>query len=195
LTLKPWPLDKQALRRLAAAARTAAAEADPEAGSRLAAHAAGIGGPPAGGVVSGYWPIRSEIDPRPLMRDFGQAGATLCLPRTPRRPELGPLRFHRWAPGASLVAGPFGLLEPDADEPALAPDILLVPLLAFDRSGARLGYGQGHYDRTLRTLRAAKPILAVGLAFAAQEMAELPQNPNDEPLDVILTERGLIQTC
>ncbi|TAK48666.1 MAG: 5-formyltetrahydrofolate cyclo-ligase [Xanthobacteraceae bacterium] len=144
----------------------------------------------AGLVVAGYYPIRSEFDPRPLMRRLARRGAKLALPRMERRGA--PLVFHAWNERAALVAGPFGILEPAADAPVCGPDIVLVPLAAFDRAGHRLGYGAGFYDRTLLDARAHKSVTAIGLAFAAQEVETVLAGPHDERLDVILTEREVI---
>ncbi len=146
----------------------------------------------SGLIVSGYWPFRSEIDPRPLMQRLARAGATLALPVTPAKGVDAPLRFHVWDADDLLHPGAFGVHEPHPSKDAVEPDILLVPLLAFDRTGGRLGYGAGHYDRTLDRLRAMKPVLAIGLAFAVQEVDALPMDAHDQRLNAILTERAYI---
>jgi 5-formyltetrahydrofolate cyclo-ligase len=184
--------EKVALRREAAVRRGAAFAANPLAGLTLAARLPGAAMPKPGTVVSAYWPFRTEIDPRPLMRRLAAAGARLALPVAPNKGEDDFLRFHLWAPGEALHASPLGVREPYPYRDGVEPDLVLVPLLAFDRTGGRLGYGGGHYDRTLKQLRAAKPIRAVGLAFAAQERAGVPTDLNDQPLDAILTERAFI---
>jgi 5-formyltetrahydrofolate cyclo-ligase len=143
-----------------------------------------------GTVVSGFWPIRSEISPLPLMRRIAEAGAALALPVISGRAQ--PLTMRAWSFGAPLVAGVWGIREPPPDAPEVFPDILIVPLLAFDRRGNRLGYGAGHYDRTIARLRAIKPITTAGISFAAQQIAEVPVTPRDEPLDLVLTEDGTI---
>jgi 5-formyltetrahydrofolate cyclo-ligase len=143
--------------------------------------------PLPGAVVAGVWPLPGEIDLRPLLQRLAMAGHTLALPVTPQRGQ--PLTFRRWAPGEALQAGRFGTFEPTG--PELEPDFFLVPLLAFDRTGRRLGYGGGFYDRTL-TARPAVPRLGVG--FAAQEMPAVPAGPMDIRLPRVATERGLI-TC
>lgn len=140
----------------------------------------------AGRVLSGYMPMRTEIDPLPAMAAHD---GPVCVPVIPGRGL--PLRFREWVPGAPMVAGEFGALIP-ADGAWLEPEVLIVPLLAFDRRGFRLGYGGGFYDRTLARLRARHPVLAVGFAFAAQEVAEVPTEPTDQRLDLIVTEAGLI---
>lgn len=137
--------------------------------------------------VAAYAPIGDEADPMPLFEMLAARGHATGLPVTPG--ERAPLLFRRWQPGDALVPARFGLREPPASAPAFEPDMLLVPLLAFDRAGHRLGYGAGYYDRTLRTLRAKKPILAVGIAYAGQEVEALPAEPHDEKLDWIVTER------
>lgn len=160
----------------------------PLAGHTLCAHFPALEGPP--GVVAGYWPMRSEIDPRPLMTRFARAGWRLALPVTPPRGTEGGLAFRLWTPEAALAAHAFGMQEPHPSAEAARPDVVLVPLLAFDTAGHRLGYGAGHYDRTLERLRSEGPVKAVGLAFAGQETTALPSTPFDQPLDAVLTERG-----
>ncbi len=183
-------VEKRALRIELAARRAVLHAAQPLAGLLLCAQLPRIEGQP--GVVSAYWPFRSEIDPRPLMARFARAGWRLALPVTPTKVDR-PLSFHLWTPGAETSAHPFGMTEPHPDAEAARPDVMLVPLLAFDRRGHRLGYGAGHYDRTLRALRATGPVRTVGLAFAGQEADPLPTHAGDEALDAILTERGLIE--
>ncbi len=119
-------------------------------------------------------------------------GARLALPVTPPKGSEEPVRFRLWAPQDELHPSPFGVHEPRPNNPVVEPDLLLVPLLAFDRRGGRLGYGAGHYDRALQDLRARKPVRAIGLAFAAQERARVPTGPHDQPLDAVLTERAYI---
>lgn len=140
----------------------------------------------AGAVVGGYLPIGSEIDTRPLLERLAREGTTLCLP-DPMVPDA-PLSFRRWAPGERLVPGRFATQVPDRESRIETPDIVLVPMLAFDRRGHRLGYGGGYYDRTLAALRGAGEVLAVGLAYTAQVRDGLPVGPLDEPLDWIVTE-------
>ena len=145
---------------------------------------------PAGAPISGYWPVGAEIDVRPLMAALAARGHGLALPVVRGR-GLG-LAFRAWAPGAVLVPGHFGIPTPPPDAPAVVPRVLLVPLLAFDRAGTRLGHGAGYYDLTLAALRAAAPVLAIGTAYAAQEVAAVPRAAHDQPLDAILTEAGVI---
>jgi 5-formyltetrahydrofolate cyclo-ligase len=145
----------------------------------------------SGVVVSGFMPLNSEINPLPLMRKFAAAGATLALPVVAGKGL--PLVMRRWAFGAPLASGVWGIREPPPDAPAVDPDILIVPLLAFDRHGHRLGYGAGYYDRTIAALRAKKPIVAVGIGYAAQEVERVPITPRDERLDLVLTERETIE--
>jgi 5-formyltetrahydrofolate cyclo-ligase len=138
------------------------------------------------GVVAGYYPVRSEFDCMPLLRRIEADGSVLALPVIA---GPVPLQFREWTFGAPLEPGPFGIPEPTAGLLAV-PDILLVPLLAFDQRGYRLGYGGGHYDRTLGALRAQGGVAAVGLAFDTQEVAEVPACPYDQRLDWILTPSG-----
>lgn len=171
-----------------AARRAALHAAQPLAGWTLSAHLPSLDSAP--GVVAGYWPMRSEIDPRPLMRRFAAAGWRLAMPVTPAKGVDAPLEFRLWSFDADLADHPFGMREPLPSAPPVRPDVVLVPLLAFDDRGHRLGYGAGHYDRTLAGLRASGPLRAIGLAFAGQAVAVLPALPHDQPLDAILTERG-----
>jgi 5-formyltetrahydrofolate cyclo-ligase len=139
-----------------------------------------------GAVVSGYSPIRSEIDPAPLMRTLAASGARLALPAVTARGQT--LHFRAWRPGDRLMLGPLGILEPSPAATDVIPDIMLVPLAAFDRLGHRIGYGAGHYDYTLAHLRKVKPVTAIGLAFAAQQIEAVPALQHDEALDYVLTE-------
>jgi 5-formyltetrahydrofolate cyclo-ligase len=156
------------------------------AGLALAAHAeAWMAALP--GTVSGYWPIGDEIDVRPLLHRLYGRGCRVALPVTP--PRGNPLHFRLWEPGLALVAGRFGTVVPPDDAPQAVPDLLLVPLLAFDRRGGRLGYGGGYYDRTLAAFPTAG---AVGCAYAAQEVDAVPMGAYDKRMTAILTERGVI---
>jgi 5-formyltetrahydrofolate cyclo-ligase len=143
-----------------------------------------------GTVVSGFSPLKSEISPLPLLRRLADAGAGLALPVVSGRGQ--PLVMRAWSFGAPLVSAVWGIREPPADAPELNPDILIVPLLAFDRRGHRIGYGAGYYDMTIARLRAMKPVTAIGIAFAAQEIAAVPTTPRDARLDLVLTEREAI---
>lgn len=148
-------------------------------------------------VVAGYWPIRSEIDPRPLMRALLGRGGRLSLPVI--EGEGLPLTFREWTPGAVMEPGPYGAEVPKGGA-WLRPDLLLVPLLAFDAGGRRLGYGGGFYDRTLGELRATRPdgtlpLRAIGLGFAAQQMKAVPTEETDQPLDAVVTEEGVLRMC
>jgi len=144
----------------------------------------------SGTTVSGFMPLKSEINPLPLMQKLAEAGAHLALPAIAGRGK--PLIMRAWEFGAPLDRGQWGIREPKADAPEVEPDILLVPLLAFDRAGYRLGYGAGYYDMTIHRLRGLKLVTAVGIAFAAQEVPKIPTTPRDERLDLVLTEREVI---
>jgi len=144
----------------------------------------------SGAVVSGFMPLNSEISPLPLMRRLADAGARLALPVVVTRGV--PLLMRAYAFGDALVKGVWGIRGPPPEAPEVAPDVLLVPLLAFDRNGNRLGYGAGYYDMTIAALRAKKPVVAVGIAFAAQEVDEVPTTPRDARLDVVLTEQEVM---
>ncbi len=140
---------------------------------------------PPGAVIAGIWPLPGEIDLRPLLELLHTRGLFVALPETTPRGQ--PLIFRRWKPDSTMVAEKFGTFRPDG--PELTPDLFLVPLLAFDRAGGRLGYGGGYYDRTL-PLHPGKP--AWGFAYAAQEVDKLPMEPHDHRLDAIVTEAGVI---
>lgn len=139
------------------------------------------------GAVAGYWPLGSELDARPLLLHLRSLGRTVALPLSGPRGQA--LTFRDWDPAQPLAAGRYGIAEPGADRPEVAPTVLLVPMLAFDRTGHRLGYGAGYYDRTLDALRRLGPVQAVGVAFAAQEVEAVPCADHDERLDWIVTER------
>lgn len=139
--------------------------------------------------ISGFMPIRTEIDPRPAMAEASAHGA-VGVPVIEAASQ--PLKFAHWAPDAEMVKGQFGAEVP-ADLTYFEPEILIVPLLSFDRQGGRLGYGGGFYDRTLEMLRARRATLAIGFAFAGQEVDEAPLEGTDQPLDLIVTENGVIE--
>lgn len=181
---------KTELRALALARRDGVAEPARVAASLAAAeHAKPILTALRGKIMSGYWPIRSEADPRPLLAIASQRGAALALPVT--APDG--LLFRTWRHGDALQPAGFGTMGPMPAAPAVTPDIMIMPLAAFDRRLHRIGYGQGHYDRAIDAMRrrGALPVL-VGLAFAVQEVEKVPFEPHDIPLDFIVTEEGLI---
>ena len=146
----------------------------------------------AGTIVSGFSPMKakSEINPIPLLRMLADAGAQLALPAIAGRGL--PLIMRAWRFGAPLKAGQWGILEPTPEAPEVAPDIVIVPLAAFDRHGHRIGYGAGYYDMTINALRAKKKVIAVGIAYAAQEIPKVPATERDARLDLVLTEREVI---
>ncbi len=176
---------KAEARRLVLARR---ASQDPALGAQLAARLLRDAPPPAGATIAGFWPMGPEIDIRPLLHALHDRGHPIALPVTPRRGQ--PLAFRRWQPGDALACGPMGTSQPGPDAEPLTPTFLLVPLLAFDRAGRRLGYGGGYYDRTLPTLPGAT---AIGCAYAIQELDEVPAGPDDARLDAIATEQGVIR--
>jgi 5-formyltetrahydrofolate cyclo-ligase len=177
--------------RVAAQARRDALPADTRraAAETIAAQKFPIAITP-GTIISGFMPLKSEINPLPLLQKLAEAGAHLALPAIAGRGK--PLIMRAWEFGAPLDRGQWGIREPKAEAPEVEPDILLVPLLAFDRAGHRLGYGAGYYDMTIHRLRALKPVTAIGIAFAAQEVPKIPTTPRDERLDLVLTEREVI---
>jgi len=141
--------------------------------------------PPA--VVAGFWPIAEELDIRPLMIELINQGCQLALPVVVAKKQ--PLVFRAWRPGDPLEAGAFGTLQPTARRAVVEPEVLIVPLLAVDEEGWRLGYGGGFYDRTLEALRARKRVIAVGVGFNEQIVPEVPHDPNDQRLDWLLTDK------
>jgi 5-formyltetrahydrofolate cyclo-ligase len=145
---------------------------------------------PGGAIVSGFMPLKSEINPLPLLRKLADARAKLALPVVAGKGQ--PLTMRAFAFGDTLASGVWGIREPKPEAAEVFPDILIVPLLAFDRRGHRLGYGAGYYDMTINALRARKPVTAVGIAFAQQEIAEVPTTPRDARLDLVLTEDEII---
>lgn len=147
--------------------------------------------PYRGAVLAGYMPMRTEIDCLPAMVAHLAAGqgGRVGVPVIPGPAQ--PLRFHQWSPEARMIEGAFKAMIPEGGA-ELVPTVLIVPLLAFDRRGYRLGYGGGFYDRTLEGLRARGPVTAIGFAFAAQEVDEVPIEPTDQPLDLIVTEQGVV---
>lgn len=178
--------EKQRLRAKARAVREAITDSErAEAATGVARIGLGfLGAPP--GLVAAYHPVHTEFDCMPLLARLAGEGWTLALPVVT---AAAPLEFRQWAPGDPLLAGAFGIPEP-VDAARVFPAILLVPLLAFDSRRYRLGYGGGHYDRTLAALRAAGPVTAIGLAFDAQQVPEVPIAAYDQRLDWILTPSG-----
>lgn len=145
----------------------------------------------SGQIISGFLPIGSEIDTRPILEELRRRGLVICLPCV--EAEEAPLTFRVWHPEDELVKESFGTLAPAPTAQEVDPDILLSPMLAFDRAGYRLGYGGGFYDRSLEKLRKLKTITAIGVAYAAQEVATVPRDVLDQPLDLILSEKEVIQ--
>ena len=143
-----------------------------------------------GTIVSGFMPLKSEINPLPLLRKLADAGAQLALPAIAGRGK--PLIMRAYTFGDEFARGQWGIREPKPEAAEVAPDILIVPLAAFDRAGHRIGYGAGYYDMTINALRAKKPVVAIGIAFAAQEIPRVPATERDERLDLVLTEREVI---
>lgn len=176
---------KEAARKAAFAARKAAHALGQGHAGYLSSVLAGYRGVPVGG----YAQMRTEIDPTSAMEEAAAHGL-VCLPVIEAADH--PLKFRAWTPDCEMVDGAFGARIPQAGD-WVTPEILIVPLVAFSRSGGRLGYGGGFYDRTLERLRADKPTLAIGFAYAAQELADIPLEPTDQPLDLIVTEQGVIE--
>lgn len=185
---------KIALRAQALAARDGVSG---EARRQFAARLAELGpelavshGVRMGQTVGIFFPMRSEPDTTDLIAALVGAGFATALPVVVERHQA--LAFRRWKPGDPLHRAPFGMAEPEAMAAPLTPDILFVPLAAFDRSGHRIGYGGGYYDRTLALMRRTRAVPAIGVAFACQEVAEVPVEAHDESLDALITERELV---
>lgn len=140
--------------------------------------------------VSVFWSINDEIPTHPLIVALETAGFVVGLPVTGKRGTA--LTFRRWTPGIEMIPGRMNIPEPPADAEVVKPDVLFVPLAAFDRRGHRIGYGAGFYDMTLAALRAEKTVTAIGLAYAEQEVLFIPAEEHDEPLDFIVTEKDTI---
>lgn len=176
---------KAAARKAAFARRKVAFDARvPGAAGRLSEVLAGYRGVP----LSGYMPIRTEIDPVSAMAEaaaYGPVGVPVI------QAAGKPLKFSRWTPEGPLKDGPFGAKVPEIDD-YFDPEILIVPLVAFDANGGRLGYGGGFYDRTLEGLRGKRATLAIGFAFDAQEAQDLPLEPTDQPLNMVVTESRVL---
>ncbi|MAK82131.1 5-formyltetrahydrofolate cyclo-ligase [Phenylobacterium sp.] len=189
LAVNPVSHQKTLLRRTMRGVRRTLAAADGQAAVRAADHAplARLGA----GPVAGYIAQGAELDPAPLMAVLAEAGVNLALPTALSRDA--PLIFRAWTPGAALSPDAFGIPAPLADQPQVAPMALIVPLLAFDRRGGRLGQGAGVYDRAIAALGAEHRPFLLGYAYAGQEIEDLPVEPHDQRLDAILTEAGLIE--
>lgn len=142
-------------------------------------------------IVAGYHPQGGEIDPLPLLRRFAAAGAQLALPAAVAADA--PLVFRAWSEGDALEPDIFGIPSPPPESSEVQPNLILAPVLAFDRRGARLGQGAGCFDRTLERARALGPVLVIGLAFACQQVERAPSAAHDQALDAILTENGYIE--
>jgi 5-formyltetrahydrofolate cyclo-ligase len=181
---------KTIVRRQAAAQRDSLSAADRARAAEIIA-ARGLPTPLVPGtIVSGFFPLKTEINPIPLLRSLAAAGALLALPVVAGRGK--PLIMRAWAFGDELVSGVWDIREPTPQAPEVVPDVLIVPLLAFDRKGHRLGYGAGYYDMTITALRAKKPVTAIGIAYAVQEVPAVPTEPHDARLDLVLTEAEVI---
>ena len=183
-------LKKQARLAATAVRKIAHAKHVDTAPLHLAGHAFPLRPIETSKIVSGFFPYQSEIDTRPLLGKLVGDGWTTCLPIVIANGQ--PLLFRRWLPGEPTIAGVWGIPRPQDSAPEVEPDVLIIPMLAFDRKGFRLGYGGGFYDRTLEKLRAHKKIIAIGVAYADQELDEVPHDAQDQTLNYIMTEREVI---
>jgi 5-formyltetrahydrofolate cyclo-ligase len=186
------PLDKTALRVSLRALRRRLADEVPDVAER-AARRLPLSRFSRFSVVAAYCAQGSEVDPGPVLRailDFNDGRASAALPVAADRDAA--LTFRRWAPADPLVPDAFGIPSPAASAPEVLPNLVITPLLGFDRRGGRLGQGGGHYDRTLLNLRKVRPVFVLGLAFAGQEVEEIPMDRHDQRLDAVLTEAEFI---
>lgn len=191
--IAPFVDEKARMRLAMKGARRRLRKARPDAARHAAASFLTHIDDVASRTVALYVAIGDELDPAPLGEALVERGARLALPRVVRKGA--PLSFLRYAPGDPLEKDRMGAPAPLPDAPPVTPDIVLAPLLAFDAQGGRLGYGGGYYDRSLRLLRRENPrLLAIGFAYADQEVDRAPTGPLDEPLDAVATERGFIRT-
>ncbi|MEM6636370.1 MAG: 5-formyltetrahydrofolate cyclo-ligase [Pseudomonadota bacterium] len=180
--------DKKAVARKAAFARRKQAHG-PEASAAACASLLDVLSDQRGKTIAGYWPIHSEVDPRAALRDLAQDSAVV-LPVIEGKGM--PLSFRHWWPGSEMITGAFGAMIPEAGK-MLVPDVVIVPLVAFDKGLFRLGYGGGFYDRTLAGLRSRRTVQAIGFAYSAQMVERLPIEETDEPLDMLVTEAGMLR--
>jgi 5-formyltetrahydrofolate cyclo-ligase len=183
------PPDRSAIKRLlrneTRERRGEWAQSCPDFAARIAPFAGGLALAP-NAVVAGYWPVRDEADPRVLMEALAARGATLALPRIEAKGAA--LSFRRWSEGDALIDNHHAIREPLAEAERVIPNLVLVPLLAFDATGHRLGYGGGYYDRTFESLRGVR---VIGIAYSGQEFANVPREPHDHRLDAVVTENGV----
>lgn len=182
---------KQARKKASLRRKEAAQQDDGAAIGKITDLFLGAAQPAADAVVSGFLPIGSELDLRPMLARLSDEGHLIVLPCVVGNDQ--PLVFRQWVVGDPLVKESFGTVAPADSAPEHAPDILLVPMLAFDRKGYRLGYGGGFYDRSLQKLREQKPVMAVGIAYAAQEVDTVPHDSLDQPLNLVVTECEVIR--
>ncbi len=182
---------KRALRALAGERRRLASAAGPDAAEAVKNNFLTAIDIPERCAVAGYWPIDAELDVRPLFAALHARGHACALPVVTGRGQR--LVFRAWAPGSRLAVAAFGVMVPADDAPEVVPRVVLTPLLSFDDRGFRLGWGGGYYDRTLAALRAAAPVLAVGVGFAAQRVERVPAALHDQRLDWVVTEADAIE--
>lgn len=145
---------------------------------------------PKGKNIAGYWPLGDELDCRPTLEALVAAGAQVALPVVAGQGQV--LIFRLWNPGDDLDSGPFGTMHPNPRAPIVIPQIFLIPLIAYDLTGHRLGYGAGYYDRTMSAFRAKGPVTAIGLAYDLQQVDSVPAEPHDQPLDGVITNSGTL---
>lgn len=182
---------KAEFRKQAFVIRERAWRADPKAGDRLKRQLLEAIAVPPGIEISGYWPLAGEMDVLPALSHYNQVGHQIGLPVIVGKNQ--PLLFRAWSPDTVLIKGDFSVMTPPCDAPEIVPKLILVPLLAFDPDGYRLGYGGGFYDRTLAKLRHDADAIAIGVAYAAQEMPVVPRGPFDQPLDFVVTEHSIFK--
>ncbi len=189
----PFPAEQKTILRREIVARRDALSADwrASASALLCSHIATLPEISQAKSVAAFWPLAGEVDLRPLMENLSATGRCIALPVMTGET----LVFRAWQPGAALTRKPFGVMEPDAKAAVVQPEVILVPLAAFDRSGTRLGYGKGFYDRALAGAQHPRAPMTIGVAFAMQEQVALPREPHDQPLRMIVTEAETIRVA
>ena len=183
---------KAACRKQAVLQRAKLANASPDAAITLANHAAHLTARYGCGVYAGYMPIHSELSPLVLLENLVGLDCDVALPITPKAGQ--PLGFHRWEIDGLLDDGPYGTKQPPAGNEKCTPNVILAPMLAFDKGGWRLGYGGGFYDRTVAGLRGFRQgVMLIGIAYEGQKLDKIPVGPFDMPLDAVLSPAGIIE--
>lgn len=177
---------KAAMRRAVLAQRRAAHGVRGKSAATALAQRVTEAVPASGSKIAGYWPLGDELDCRPTLAALKAAGAEVALPVVAGQGQV--LIFRTWTPGDALESGPFGTSHPTVRAALVTPDVLLLPLIAFDLTGQRLGYGAGYYDRTVAAFRKERPVTVIGIAYDEQEVAAVPIDEHDQTMDAVITD-------